>query len=568
MSTIPNSPVTIIVDPNRGYRHWHIDELYRPGGTGQYVPNVDDSVMDWTQGMMRVRSVDYTTGISILEKYNEPASANPNAGDILVGAGPGYQSESFRAYLNTSVMPHALALDRRLHFYGTTVNSVKVFLGTDISENGTVISAYYDQGGTLLGEDIPVELVAVPNIQAPSPIVGSPSFINTAVKCPMVGYSTMALQDGEVVTAVAYDDQGEAVSQAKLLIKNTAFVRSTDASLKYIVDISVETPFLSASDPKLIEYPINMPVANLNLWGVVTYSNGQTLRMPVDGTKFSMYGLGNYVATIQGQTTPLTLSYQLGPDEYSWITSPSPNNTIDVPYRAKTKRTDGAFSIKMFATPVWVDQLSGYRLEYFLYNLDRDQRYNVTSLVSMSSNSAPFDPIAYGIVQRLNVGVNMNEVDPRFMAHRFTQTFEITLLRPGNDDTGTNWTVGYVPGQDPKVGDGVKAEARFINVGNWELRISSDAESLNDWLDKVYYPTMPLFDERSEAAPPVPNYMVLAIGNQRIELPITSWDQIISIENWPGDGKPVYIEFIRRTAYNDLQLAVSGLITHQVTSFT
>lgn len=560
-------PPTVIVDPNRGYREWHISEIYSPGNPsseGQYVPNKDDSVRDWTQGILRVIDVDYTTGISILRKWTEPVDPGAVSDeDILLGAGPGYQSESYRVFLDQSVFPHSLSLDARLHLYGTSVVSIQVFLGTDISENGDVISQYYDSAGNLLGSHIPVEAVAMflNGVVIPG---GSSANYNTAVKAPRVGHTTRALSDGQVVTVVAYDSSGEARSQAKLLIKNSSFVRQTDSSIKYVSGIGIETPFLLSTDPSVIEYPINMPVDNLNLIGVVTYSDGSQHRIPIDGTKFELSGLRNYVATIQGQTVDLMLSYQLSVGESAYMHNTSPNGKINVPYHARTKESDGAYSVKLYAYPTWVDLLNGYRLEYYLYNLDRQQVYRVTNLITQAVNSAPFDPLLYGMKQRINVGINMNDVDPLFDSWRHTQPFEITLIRPGNQRLGYNWTVGFDPGQDPAYGVDVEAVHTFINVNNSTLDISCGVTTLAEWLDLVYYPIKPLFDARTEVGPLVPNYFVLVSNNNRVELPIAQWNADINVETVPGEGKLVYIEFLRKTSENDLQLGVAGMCIHQV----
>lgn len=559
-------PPTVIVDPNRGFRQWHIREIYAPGNpssAGQYVPNPDDAVMDWTQGMLRVISVDYTTGISILQKWNEPTDpGNVSDEDILLGAGPGTQSESYRVYLDQSVFPYTLSLDDRLHFYGTSVTSVKIFRGTNISENGDVVSQFYDSAGNLLGENIPVEPVAM--FQNGVVIPGSSaSSYNLAVKSPMVGHTIRQMVDGEVCTVVAYDAAGGPTSQAKVLVKNTSFVRQTDSSLKYVASIALETPFKLASDPQVIEYPINMPVDNLNLMGVVTYSDGSQHRMPVDGTKFTISGLRNYVATIQGQTVDLMLSYQLSEGESAYLHNPTPNGRINVPYQARTKESDGAYSVKLYAYPQWMGVLNGYRLEYFLYNQDRLQVYRVTQLVTAAINSAPFDPLLYGVKQRINVGINMNEVDPLFDNWRHTQPFEITLVRPGNQNIGDNWYVGFTPGQDPAYGVEVLALHTFINANNSTLDISCGATSLEEWLDRVYYPIQPLYDARSEVGPLEPNFMVIVSGNHRVEVPISAWNTDISVTQAPDEGKLVYIEFLRKLSNNDLQLGVAGLITHQ-----
>ena len=80
-----------IFDSNRGFREWLRSEIYTgPTGTGVYVPNVDDKVWDWVQGILRVVAVDMSTGLSTLQAWQAPAEPEPeNRLDILSGVGPG-----------------------------------------------------------------------------------------------------------------------------------------------------------------------------------------------------------------------------------------------------------------------------------------------------------------------------------------------------------------------------------------------------------------------------------------------------------------------------------------------
>lgn len=550
MSTVI-PPTDLQRDLDRGWRVWSIKEIYTPGGSGRIVPNVEDLVFDRVNGWLIVISVDYTTGISIRTPWKQPATGADSEEDLLLGSGPGTISESFRLWLNPSVTPHTLTFDSRLFANGTAPSYVKVFRGSDVSESGQVISAYYDQNQNFLGQEIPLE------------IVGRNNITNIAIKTPKTGYTAYDLQDNEQVTAVVYDDAGGPRSRHNLLIHRSAVVKQTSDSDKYITAISIETPFLSPSDPQTIQFPINMPVRNLNLIGKVTYSDGTSKRMPIDGTKFSIHGLNEFVATVEDQTVPLVLSYALSPGEYSYINNPSANNHISAFYKARTTAMDGAYSIKLFVTPVWIDRLNGYRLEYHLYNLLRDTYYNVTDKVQMATDSSVFDPILYGTVQTLAVAVNLRDVDSRFANYRHVQTFRVALKAEGNDQTKDNWWITYTPGQDPVFGEGVQALARFVNVNNYQVKIDCGATTLAEWLDKVYYPLEPLVDTQSEAVAPVPNYILLVSGNHQVEVPIASWNQTLSLHEVPAEGKPMYLHFMRRGATNDLQLAVAGLITHR-----
>jgi hypothetical protein len=546
--------VDLQVDVDRGFRQWHISEIYIPGnaGTGTYVPNPNDLVLDYTQGWLRVISVDYTTGVSIREPWSPPTAGGVSDEDALLGSGPGYQSESWRCFLNTAVTPFTLTCDSRLHKYGAHNRYIKIFRGTDITNSGQVISAFYDQSGAFLGEDIPMEVVGMREVD------------NVAIMTPKVGYTSIRLNDGDVVTVVAYSDAGHQTSIDKLIVRNSAFVRSTSDSMKYVQAISIESTFLSPSDPQVLMFPINQLVNNINMTGVVTYSDGSQIRLPVDGTKFQMDGLNEYVATVVGQRVPLVLHYYLSPSEYSYIVSPSMNDHISVDYEAVTTSVNGSAGVKLYCIPVWVDVLNGYRLEYYLYNLLREQWYNVTNVIQMGSESVVFNPTLYGTAQHLAVAVNLKQVDALFADWRHVQTLTVSLKAPGSDTTVENWEVVYTPGQNPPSGLGTKALAHFVNVNNWQVDLTCGALSQAEWLAKVYYPQQPLVDDSTEIEAPVPNFLLIRSGAYEVEIPITQWNTVMQMADVPAQGHPVYLHFMRRNAGTDLQLAVAGLITHRV----
>lgn len=558
MSDVAIVPIS---DPNRGHRRWLKSEIYTgPNGTGRYVPNEEDEAWDWVTGLWRVVTVNRSTGLSQLVQYIPPNTGESvSEEDILLGVGPGYQSESYRVYLDTSVIPHVLAIDSRLRVYGSTVSAVKVFWGTDISDESKVISAMYDQGGTLLGENIPLELVQMPN----NPQSGVPSAINYAVKTPMVGYTSQKLPDNEPVTVVMYDDVGNVTSIAKLLIMNTAFIRTTDASKKFITSIHLDSPFLSEGDDSLLKFAINMPVDALNARGVVTYSDGSKKIMPVDGTKFNLYGLQNFIATIVGQKIELVLSYKLSADEYVYGASASLQKHLSIPYWATTTRLDGAYSVKLFCFPQWVDDITGFKLRWFLFNLNRSEFHEVTSLVTFGVNSLPFDPISYGPIQRVTVGINMNDLDSSYSNWRHSQTIGIALLAPGNE-ISNGWNIEYSPGQAELYGKGLRAISTFVNVNNWKLKIDCGLELQSTWLQKVFYNAEPLVNTQSENRAPEPNHFVLMIGNKEYTYPIDRWNTELLVTSVPANGEPLFIRFIRRLPENDLQLGIGGMITLQV----
>lgn len=547
-------------NPSRGFRTWDIDEIFTAvsGPTNRHVPNKGDLVKSKTGGWLEVTQVDYTTGISVLK----PWSSLPKTGcgvpeNILLGAGPGPITESYRLLIDTSVKPYTLAFDTRLRVYGTTVKYVKVFRGT-VVENGQVISRQYDPEGNLLGDQIPLEL-------AGSMTLGE---IPSAIKVPQVGYSSVALNNGEPCTAVFYDDVGHVVSYSVLLVRNTSFIRKMNSSMKYITSIELSSPFLSKADDRVLECPINIPINALTKYGVVNYSNGERVVLPIDDSKFSLYGLQRFVSTILGQRQPITLTYRLSADEAAYGSIPGDTMHVTSDYLATTVKVDNAYSVKLFAYPVWVSDVLGYRMTYWLYNLDRQVSFNVTQWVTLSENSNTFDGTLYGNEQELIVELDLSEVSPLYKAYRHVQVIRFTLHATATSTVDTRWTIKTQP-DDPTYGINLNAEASYVNIQGtppnviYNVDISCGRGSLEHWLRDVYYNSLPLFDGTSEARPPEPTHFILRVGNYRTLYPVNAWDQTVVVEvlNSIGidNGDIVTLEFIRRVGSNDLQLGVSAL---------
>lgn len=549
--TAPDGHVPIY-EPTGRWTQWSLDQIYLGTvGENKYVPKVDDYVTDVaTDERFIVTSLDQTTLIPTLRRIRTVSSESFDSSDLLMGVGPGTDSDTYRVYVDTSVIPHTMAVDVRLKVHGSLATTAKIFKGSEVSNSSRVVSAFYDQNGTLLGQDIPLELVAAP--------VGE----NFTVKCVPVCYTTEQLFDGEVVTAVFYSAAGHVVSKRQLLVENTAYIRSSDAGTKYVSDISVETPFLSSSDPTLIQYPLNVPLTGLNLMGRVHYSDGSSIAMPVDGTKFAIFGLDHYVSTVVGQKIPLVVRYNLSPGEVAYGLSVGGDRFIAESYRAQTMSANGAYSIKLFGYPVYIDAVNGYRLEWFLLNLDRQAVYRVTPHVTINQNTRAFDPIAYGISQRMSVSVDLAAVSPSFPSYVHTQTAEIVLLTSGTEHV-TNWTIAFQSGQDPVYGVNNFAATTFINQNLMKVRIDMGMTTKADWLDRVFYRTLPLFDDIRETKAPEPNFFGLYIGNRVVEFPIEQWNSDLVIEDTINNGDTLFVRFFKRTPDNDLQLGVSGLPVRQ-----
>jgi hypothetical protein len=524
-------------------------------GTNKYIPKVNDYVCDYTINQWwRVALIDPVTYVPTLVPLTTTPNAAMTAGDLLQGVGPGTLADTFRVYLDTSVIPFILAVDGRLWYPGPDVASVKLFTGSDFTTNENCISGYYDQSGKLVSQAIPLMPVSV---EFPDGSMGTVSGVP-------VCYTNVRLADATPVTAVAYSSTGAVISIRQLLIQNTGCIRLADSGVKYVVGIELRTPFLSSSDPTLIQFPINVILANLNLMGIVRYSDGSSAMLPVDNTKFQILGFNAFVSTIVGQSFTVVLKYNLSPDEAVFnANSVEQQGFITRAYRMTSINSAGAYALKLFAFPVWRDSITGYRLDWFLYNLDRSTWWNVTSLVQFSPAFPAFQPLQYGVQQDINAQVQLNKVDPGFTNYLFSATLAITLLGPGMQDSP--WQIQFEPGQMPPYGPGNVAAVNEVQANQYTINIASGYKKQGDWLQALYYNTLPLTDPANEAKLPVPSHFAIQMpggensGSAPIVCPISQWASTFSTSVAIPDDSTLYVTFFLRTTTNDLQLSICGL---------
>lgn len=545
-----------VYDPDGRWTIWGLHEIFTgTEGNKRYVPKVGDWVINKdTAEYWRVVDVDMSTMIARLDPIDNAVNVRPlDEFDRLLGVGPTWRKDTQRAMIDRSVIPYTLSVDGRCYVNAVDASYAKIFRGSEIDGTSKVISAYYDSAGNLVSENIPLELVEMQN------------GVNYHRRVPMVCNTTEDIEDNELLYICFYSDRGSLLSKDALIAENTAFVRSTDASKKYVVAITLETPFLSEADPLLIQYPLNVPLEGMNFYGVVHYSDGDELRMPVDGTKFSLFGAENFVSTIPTQKFPIQLKYKLGSNEIAvGAIANGSERFFTADYKAMTMKAEGAYSVKLFGYPVWVNQASGYRLEWYLFNMDRDTYFKATAHVVFNENTPAFDPIAYGINQVVSVSVDLNKVNGIYKNYIHTQLVEIVLVRPGTEHTGSNWTVGFEPGQNPPFGRNNHANMTFINQNLRKVVIHQDEVDLDVWLDRMFYMTKPLYDSYAETRAPKPNMFALVVNGVETEFRIEQWRDELTFSQSLADSGTLFVKFFKRTPETDILLGMTGMPVWQI----
>jgi hypothetical protein len=542
-----------IVDQYRGFRNWNYKELYMPDVTqGQVVPNVDDMVTDWDSNTIhRVISVNYANNTFTLQATNLGKFNGYTTQDILTTSGPGDVSEAYRIYVNNEVTPHTLNFDTRLRLFGTEVAYVKVFRGVKITVDGDVMSAIFNSSNVKTSENIPCELVMTPNAE------------NYGMKTPQSAWASDTVNDGEILTVVAYNIKGDVTSISRMVAVNTDVIRTINQESKTITNIDLVSPYLSTTDRSLLQYPLNMPLQSDMLQGRVTYSNGDAALLPVDGTKFKLLGIDSFIATEVGQTFNLQLVYTLSNGEYAvGVSQPLPERVLKQPYRIQTVESDDAYMLKLFFVPVWDNTTNAWVLNYYLYNIERTQIIDVTSYIEVGSQSARFNGAKYDAPQNLTVSLNMASLGTSYKYYRHVQNFTIQLYGPGNNSLVSNYFyIRYT--NDTLFGQGMVARitADPEVITDWRVDVANGYTIVKEWLDKVYSVLSPLYYPNVESAPPEPTHVRVRIGNSWMrEIPIADiLKPITGVNAGVAQGQPVRLEFFARSTVRDQELALASL---------
>lgn len=537
---------------------WSRDEIYfGPDSpeTAIYIPKKRDLMVDLDEGKLyEFTAINPVTYIPTYKRFNLSINQEQDVNGLLIGVGPGAQNEIFRLGINKNTLPYSANIDRRCWVGGSDVSYARVYRGSPVM--GTpmeVISLMYDTNTQLiLGNDIPLENVS------------APGFVNCKVARSF--YTKVDLQENEIVTLIYYNSEHTPVTRWSLLVENSAFIQDSTQALKSITSIHLESPFISPADPTLINYPLNLPTNALNLFGVVVYSNGEQARLPVNGSKFSMNGLSDFVATYPNQTDEWVLTYRLDPGEAMQGVTVGEDYYKSDPYRVRVTQVQGMYSVKLYCFPVWQGGSFGYNLKWFMYDLDRQEFKDVTSLVELGSNTPAFNGQLYGANQQIQWTLKMDKVDPKYGRWVHTQVMNISLHRQGTENVLPRWTVRD-QGQSRAYGESLDCKVKFIDQNVRTLNFGSGLTTKAEWLKNAYYDLNPLYDSQIETEDKrvVPDYFVIRTSaGDSMEVSVEDWNKDITVYFTVNPNTTIYTHFIKRTADNDLQLAVGGWSVRQI----
>lgn len=549
MAVLGTDGVAPIYNPDETWRMWGVNDVWQgidAPGSQRYVPKVKDYVVDPdTFETWIVDALDPVTLKPTLRRIRPYGMAyDLTEDDVLFGVGPGPDAETYRAYLNDTVFPHTLCVDQRLKIHGTMSSYAKVFLGSNTTETGEVISKLYDASGNFISENVPLELVAIDNIAT-----------NHSVKSVRRFNVTKKIPNNERITVVIYADDGHVVSRRQLLVENTNTIQDLNRATKYIADISLECIWLSKTNVDQIDYPLNIPMDALNMVGVVHYSDGSTLKLPVDGGKFAMLGLEGRLSSILGQPHDLVLRYLMSDTELAFSSTGTNGRYITKPFKIVTTNPNNSIAVKLFGYPFWEGESFGYRMRFWLLNVARNIKFEVTPFVRFSENTGPYNPKLYGYLQRKSVSINLRDVSGAFIPFVHTQVVDIVLNNPPTLEAIPDWIVATEGGDYyPRYGEGVYAR-RSGNLVNFK----GDFTTLESWLNAYYWLTKPLVNTHIENNAPTPTHFTVEYNGTSTEWLVTQWDQALNIAESVTAPSTAVLRFFKRTSQGDQYLSFAAV---------
>ena len=528
--------------------HWHQiyfgadPKLYNSSKSlERYVPAVDDIVMHPQTGDWVVNFVSETHIPSF-----RPRLINLNDSDVsdqIVVPSKSYNRRADVLHIDVSTLPIRFYANSRIWINGSQASHFKIFTGTNISEEGVSIAATYNANGQIVSDNVELELVAFDR----------DNITNRAIKTPKSGYLREVPPSDDLVTLVIYAQDGSYIDSQVLVVSHENFIPSS-AATRYITEIALDTPYLSESDDKVIEVKRNMLLQSLALFGIVRYNDGSFQRLPVGGkSKFQLHGMEAFTASNDLHEVDVVLSYAMGADEAAVNTTGTLERSKTEEYTVRTMPSDAAYSVKLFVVPTWNKATAKWELRYKLYDLRRDSTKDVTSLVEQS-NDYRFNPDLYSQSQTVQVAINLMNVGPQYQFYRPVQTFNITLIRPGEtQNVPAYYLLSY--SANLQLGQGLVAN-RSVVAGKVMLNMSCGYTTQDDWIIGIYKHLGVLYTGDTPAPPNPTKFRLRKHGSSAFtEYPIASIIKNIEVSGTWVQGDTVIVEFFAESAGDTLELA-------------
>lgn len=532
-----------------GPRILHWDQVYFGPDASKYddqatlerfVVSVKDIIMHPTTGDWVVTFVsDEYIPTLIPRKVNTDDS---DVNDSIVVPSKSYNRRADVLSVDITSTPIRFYVNSRIWINGSQGSHFKIFRGTQIDSSGVSIGAVYNANGKIVDDSIELELVAFDR-----------DVTNMAIRTPKTGHLRELPVSDDLVTLVVYAQDGTYLDSQVLVVSHENYIPS-ESSTRFISDIRLDTPYLSESDDTVIEVKRNMLLQSLGLFAVATYNDGtESQRLPVGGSKFKLNGIDAFTASTDLQEIDVVLSYVLGKDEAASNTTGTAVRHKTKAYTIRTMPSDAAYSVKLFAIPIWNSVTAKWTIRYKLYDLRRDTTTDVTDLVELS-DTYKFNPDLFGQKQTIQVAINLKNVGPQYEHYRPVQMFYITLIRPGaTRNVPAYYLFSYSSAS--QFGDNLAANYS-VQAGKGVIDISCGHTNQEDWIAGIYKNLDVIYTGDTPAPPTPTSFRFRKHGDTSFtEIPMTNITKPINVNGAWNQGDTIIVEFFAESAGETLELA-------------
>lgn len=535
------------------FRMWHIGELYFGGpqvGT-QFIPNVNDGVVNWDEAIYRVLSVD-NVGIPTLElkhRFNNDASIDLDTRSLLTSLSMYQPNAATSAFFDDSVTPFQVTIDTNFPVQGVESEKMVFYKGVETGATGKIISQKFNATGDLIGNE--VDLIAL-DPAAP------------AIKRPLPWTTSERLVGGDIITGVVYNSAGVGISKTSFFVRESAVVRPLDRSGIFLEGVRIVSPLLDPVDNTLIRVTANTPFNTSLLRGELIYSDGTRVVKDIDGSKMRLLGVDGFDTASVVKPTELVLVYYPDANEpYINASGFGTRTHLYKMYRVANKLQANSYALKLFVVPQYVNSVQGYTLRWRLANIERDIDIDVTGdVIVKRRDGANFNPVDYGNVQSLDVSLALEDIIPaRYGDYIHTQKLDITLNLPSTSGKDA-FVIDYLSDGVNLYGKGIWASAQTGAAG--KVLLSNGKGTVTEWLSFLYNSIIPLTDLDLGPTPPTPTHFryqyegvdspVFAISNWNVQLA-----KAAGIPTWEKD-KTINIVWLLSNAGNYDVLGHSPLV--------
>lgn len=294
----------------------------------------------------------------------------------------------------------------------------------------------------------------------------------------------------------------------------------------------------------------------MNVEGVVQYNDGSEVTLPIDGRKFQLGGWQQILSSIPGQEFDLVLRYIMDANESAAPEVIAYNNGVPYPMRGEVVQANHSYTLKLYPIPVWNANTSAYILKWYMVNLDRQFVKDVTSYVRASANSQVFNGALFGVVQRIQVSLNIRDVVSTYKPFVHTQVAEITLYGTPNNYP-TPWIVLSNLTDNVPYGANLKAKMETVKG----LSVHNGVATYEEWLQRMYLNLFPISETPEDTSAVVkPTHLILKYKDQEVTVSVEDWGETVVFMENLVPHETILITWVRETSSSYMYLAVSALM--------